>query len=58
METYSIEADRRGGFNVRATKQAGETRIAAHFKALKPAQEWIDNQVQITMKMATSSDIT
>jgi hypothetical protein len=58
METYSIEADGHGQFNVRATRDDGESHVACSFQVLEQAQEWIDNQVQIAMKMATSSDIT
>jgi hypothetical protein len=59
METYSIETDGAGGFQVRATEPAEQkSRIVGGFRTLRQAQEWVDNQIQMVMTKATSSDIT
>jgi hypothetical protein len=59
MDTYSIEADGQGAFNVRAAKQDNRAGLAiATFPTPRQAQEWIDNQIRMTMTTATASDLT
>lgn len=52
MDTYSIEAIQ-GGYEVR--REGGQ--IVASFPTRRQAQEWIDAQVQIAMKIANASDV-
>ena len=57
--TYSIETDARGNHQVRASRpEGGAGHIVASFRTEAEARAWIDNQLQIKVRMATSSDIT
>ena len=41
-----------------AERRADMDPVVTGFPSAAKAQEWIDNRIQIAMKMATSSDIT
>ncbi len=57
MDTFSIEAIQ-GGYEVRANgPERDGGRIVASFPTRQQAQEWIDAQVQISMKTANASDV-
>jgi hypothetical protein len=58
MDTYSIETDGTGGYQVRAAETATEkSHIVGSFSTWKQAQEWIDAQTQIAMRLANASDV-
>jgi hypothetical protein len=58
MNTYSIEADSNGGYEVRVVDTSGKgSHVAVSFPTRQQAQEWIDAQIQIAMKTANASDV-
>ena len=59
MDTYSVESDGNGGFQVRATRRGSdEERMVGSFPTWRQARDWIDNQTGIAMKSVTGSDLT
>jgi hypothetical protein len=59
MNTYTIETDHTGGFQVRVTGPHGEPghHVTTGFPTRAAAQEWIDSQTQLVMKNANASDV-
>jgi hypothetical protein len=58
METYAIETDANGEYEVRVIAADGrDSRIAGRFPTWRQAQEWIDAQTNITMRNANASDV-
>jgi hypothetical protein len=58
MNTYSIEADGNGGYQVRVTGPRGDNdHIVAGFAIWRQAQEWIDSQIRIAMQTDNASDV-
>jgi hypothetical protein len=56
MDTYSVETDGHGGYQVRVTSSRDETsRIVFDFPTWTHARGWIDNQLQLIQSTETAS---
>ena len=57
MDTYSVETDPAGGYQVRITEPDGDNRrVMTGFPTRHEAQNWIDAQTQIVMRTDIASD--
>ena len=57
MDTYSVETDPAGGYQVRSTGPDGDNkRVMTDFPTRGAAQKWIDAQTQIVMRSDIASD--
>ena len=58
MDTYAIEADAYGAYQVRVTKPDGNNHeIIPGFPTWSDAQRWVNEQTQIAMKNTNASDV-
>ena len=58
METFSIETDGAGGFQVRAAETETEgSHIVGNFSTYQQAQEWIDRRVETIIRSTNASDV-
>lgn len=58
MDTYSIETNSDGGYEVRVAETVDQkSQIVGSFPTYREAQEWIDAQTQIEMKTTNASDV-
>ncbi len=57
METFSIETDGTGGFQVRSLRD-GETegRVTGGFPTLRQAEHWINERIQAAIRSTNTSD--
>ena len=56
METFTIETDDAGGFQVRAT-DCERSRIVDSFPSYEKAQQWIDQRVETAIRTTIASDV-
>jgi len=57
MDTYSIETDSYGAYEIRVTKPDGTSNVIPGFPTWSDAQGWVNEQSQIAMRTANALDV-
>jgi hypothetical protein len=57
MDTYSVEKDSDGWFQVRLTNRDGSRQVLSGFPAEQKAVDWLHEQNQIAVLTAIASDV-